>query len=104
MIDKTRYMACNMNRLASDCSFTQIESVLEPVLLKIEAAAKEGKFECWIYEQDIYNGTTCRMSDLAAELRKLGYETHVGRDKNDLELRVCWQNGDQNDRYKIDCL
>lgn len=35
MIDRTRYLACTMNRLASDHSFTQIESVLEPVLLKI---------------------------------------------------------------------
>lgn len=93
MIDKTRYYALAMNRLANDCSFTQIESVLEPVLLKIESAAKEGKFECWIYEQDINKkDTTCRMSDLAAELRKLGYETYVGRDKNDLELHVSWSD------------
>ena len=97
MIDKTRYLACNMNRIANDHSFTRIESVLEVVLLKIEAAAKEGKFECWIYEQDINKkDTTCRMSDLAAELRKLGYDTQVGRDKNDIELHVSW--GDQNDR------
>ena len=97
MIDITRYLACNMNRLASDCSFTQIESVLEPVLLKIEAAAKEGKFYCWVYEQDISKKDAhCRMSDLAAELQKLGYKTHVGRDKNDIELQISW--GDQNDR------
>ena len=96
MIDITRHLACNMNRLANDCSFTQIESVLEPVLLKIEAAAKEGKFYCWVYEQDISKKDAhCRMSDLAAELRKLGYETYVGRDKNELELHVSW--GDQND-------
>ena len=91
MIDRTRYLACNMNRLANDCSFTRIESVLEVALLKIESAAKEGKFECWIYEQDINKkDITCRMGDLAAELRKLGYDTRVGRDKNDLELHVSW--------------
>ena len=93
MIDKTKYLACNMNRLANDYSSTRIESVLEVALLKIEAAAKEGKFECWIYEQDINKkNTTCRMSDLAAELRKLGYETYVGRDMNDLELHVSWED------------
>ena len=93
MIDKTRYLACNMNRIANDHSFTRIEGALEVALLKIEAAAKEGKFECWIYEQDINKkDATCRMSDLAAELRKLGYETHVGRDKNDLELQVSWND------------
>ena len=91
MIDRTKYLACNMNRLANDHSFKSIESAMEGALLKIEAAAKEGKFECWIYEQDINKkDTTCRMSDLAAELRKLGYETYVGRDKNDLELHVSW--------------
>ena len=99
MIDRTRYLACNMNRIANDHFFTRIESVMEVALLKIEAAAKEGKFECWIYEQDINKkDTTCRISDLAAELRKLGYDTQVGRDKNDLELYVSWQAGDQNDR------
>ena len=98
MIDRTRYLACNMNRLANDCSFTQIESVLEPVLLKIEAAAKEGKFYCWVYEQDISKKDAyCKMSDLAAELQKLGYKTHVGRDKNDIELHVSW--GDHFDGY-----
>ena len=91
MIDKTRYLACNMNQLANVHSFTQIESILEPVLLKIESAAKEGKFYCWVYEQDISKtGAHCKMSDLAAELRKLDYETYVGRDKNDLELHVSW--------------
>ena len=96
MIDRTRYLASNMTRLADDYSFKSIESVIEGALLKIEAAAKEGKFECWIYDQDINKkDTTCRMSDLAAELRKLGYDTQVGRDKNDLELYVSW--GDQND-------
>ena len=98
MIDKTKYLACAMNRLANDHSSTQIESVLEVALLKIEAAAKEGKFECWIYEQDINKkDTTCRISDLAAELRKLGYDTKVGRDMNDLELHVTW--GDHFDGY-----
>ena len=93
MIDKTRYLACNMKRLADDYSFKSIENVIEGALLKIEAAAKEGKFECWIYEQDINKkDITCRMSDLAAELQKLGYETHVGRDKNDIELYVSWGN------------
>ena len=93
MIDRTRYLACAMNRLANDHSFTCIESAMEIALLKIEAAAKEGKFDCWIYEQDINKkDTTCRMSDLAAELRKLGYETYVGRDKNDLELHVSWSD------------
>ena len=93
MIDRTRYHALAMNRLANDYSFTRIESVLEAALLKIETAAKEGKFECWIYEQDINKkDTTCRMSDLAAELQKLGYETYVGRDKNDLELHVSWSD------------
>ena len=97
MIDRARYLACNMNRLANDCSFTQIESVLEPVLLKIESAAKEGKFYCWVYEQDINKkDATCQMSDLSAELQKLGYKTHVGRDKNDIELQISWS--DQNDR------
>ena len=97
MIDKTRYHALAMNRLANDCSFTQIESVLEPVLLKIEATAKEGKFYCWVYEQDISKKDAhCRMSDIAAELQKLGYKTHVGRDKNDIELQISWS--DQNDR------
>ena len=96
MIDRSKYNALAMNRLANDCSFTQIESVLEPVLLKIESAAKEGKFECWIYEQDINKkDTICHMSDLAAELRKLGYDTQVGRDKNDIELQISWS--DQND-------
>ena len=96
MIDRTRYLASNMARLADDYSFKSIESAIEGALLKIEAA-KEGKFECWIYEQDINKkDTTCHMSDLAAELRKLGYDTQVGRDKNDLELYVSW--GDQNDR------
>ena len=91
MIDKTRHLACNMNRLADDYSFKNIESAIEGALLKIEAAAKEGKFECWIYEQDINKkDTTCHMSDLVAELRKLGYETYVGRDRNDLELYVSW--------------
>ena len=97
MIDITRYLACNMNQVANNYYFTRIESVLEVALLKIEAAAKEGKFDCWIYEQDINKkDTTCRISDLAAELRKLGYDTKVGRDRNDLELHVSW--GDQNDR------
>ena len=91
MIDRTRYLACNMNRIANDCSFTRIESVLEVTLLKIESAAKQGKFDCWVYEQDINKkDTTCGMGDLAAELRKLGYDTRVGRDKNDLELHVSW--------------
>lgn len=91
MIDKTKYLACNMNRLANDHSFTRIESVLEVALLKIESAAKEGKFDCWVYEQDINKkDPVYRMSDLAAELRKLGYDTQVGRDKNDLELYVSW--------------
>ena len=95
MIDRTKYLACNMNRIANDYSSTRIESALAVALLKIETAAKEGKFECWIYEQDINKkDTTCRMSDLAAELQKLGYETYVGRDKNDLELHVSW--GDNN--------
>ena len=99
MIDKTRYLACNMNRIANDRSLTRIESAMEVALLKIEAAAKEGKFDCWIYEQDINKkDTTCIMSDLASELRKLGYETYVGRDMNDLELHVSWQRGDNNDR------
>ena len=98
MIDRTKYLACNMNQLASNHSFTRIESVLEVALLKIESAAKEGKFECWIYEQDINKkDPACRMSDLAAELRKLGYDTQVGRDKNDLELYVSW--GDHFDGY-----
>ena len=93
MIDRTKYLACNMNRLANDCSFTQIESVLEPVLLKIESAAKEGKFYCWVYEQDISKKDAhCKMSDLAAELQKLGYKTHVGRDKNDIELQISWND------------
>ena len=97
MIDRTRYLACNMNQVANNYSFKNIESAIEGALLKIEAAAKEGKFECWIYEQDINKkDTTCRMSDLAAELRKLGYDTQVGCYKNDLELYVSW--GDQNDR------
>ena len=97
MIDRTRYLAYNMNRLANDCSFTQIENVLGPVLLKIEAAAKEGKFYCWVYEQGISKkDANCRMSDLAAELQKLGYKTHVGREKNDIELQISWS--DQNDR------
>ena len=91
MIDKTRYLACNMNQVANNYSFTRIESVLGVALLKIEAAAKDGKFNCWIYEQDINKkDPACRMSDLAAELQKLGYETYVGRDKNDLELHVSW--------------
>ena len=96
MIDRTRYLACNMARLADDCSFKSVESAIEEALLKIEAAAKDGKFNCWIYEQDINKkDPVCRMSDLAAELRKLGYDTQVGRDKNDLELYVSWS--DQND-------
>ena len=93
MINRSKYHALAMNRLTNNHSFIQIESALEVALLKIEAAAKEGKFECWIYEQDINKkDTTCRMSDLAAELRKLGYETYVGRDKNDLELHVSWSD------------
>ena len=97
MTDRTMYLACNMNRLANDHSFTRIESALEAALTKIEAAAKEGKFECWIYEQDISKtGAHCKMSDLAVELQKLGYKTHVGRDKNDIELQISWS--DQNDR------
>ena len=97
MIDKTRYHALAMNRLANDHSFTRIESVLEVALLKIESAAKEGKFYCWVYEQDISKtGAHCKMSDLAVELQKLGYKTHVGRDKNDIELQISWS--DQNDR------
>ena len=92
MIDRTKYLASNMTRLADDYSFKRIESAMERALLKIEAAAKEGKFDCWIYEQDINKkDTTCRMSDLATELRKLGYETYVGRDMNDLELHVSWE-------------
>ena len=97
MIDRTRYLACNMNQVANNYSFTRFENVLEVALLKIEAAAKDGKFNCWIYEQDINKkDSACRMSDLAAELRKLGYDTQVSRDKNDIELYVSW--GDQNDR------
>ena len=93
MIDRTRYLALAMNRLANNYSFTRIESAMEIALLKIEAAAKEGKFECWIYEQDINKkDPVCCMSDLAAELRKLGYDTQVGRDKNDLELYVSWSD------------
>ena len=93
MIDKTRYLACNMNQIANNYSFTRIESAVEIALLKIESAAKQGKFECWIYEQDINKkDTTCGMGDLAAELRKLGYETYVGRDKNDIELHVSWSD------------
>lgn len=94
MIDRTRYNALAMNRLANNHSFTRIENAMETALLKIEAAAKEGKFECWIYEQDINKKDTtyCKMSDLAAELRKLDYETYVGRDKNDLELHVSWSD------------
>ena len=100
MIDRTKYQACDMKRLANDYSFTCIESAIEIALLKIEAAAKEGKFECWIYEQDINKkDTTCRMSDLAAELRKLGYDIQIGRDKNDLELHVAW--GDHFHGYDI---
>ena len=100
MIDRTKYQARNMKCIADDHSFTRIESAMEAALLKIEAAAKEGKFECWIYEQDINKkDTTCRMSDLAAELRKLGYDTQVGRDKNDLELYVSW--GDHFHGYDI---
>lgn len=92
MIDRAKYLACNMNRLANVHSFTRIESVLEVALLKIESAAKEGKFDCWIYEQDINKkDTTCGMDDLAAELRKLGYEATVERDRNDLELHVSWE-------------
>ena len=91
MIYRTKYLACNMNQLANNHSFTRIESAMEIALFKIEAAAKEGKLDCWIYEQDINKkDTTCRMSDLAAELRKLGYDTQVGRDKNDIELHVSW--------------
>ena len=93
MIDRTKYQARNMKRIADDHSFTRIESAMETALLKIEAAAKEGKFECWIYEQDINKkDATCRMSDLAAELQKLGYKTHVGRDKNDIELQISWND------------
>lgn len=93
MIDKTRYLACNMNRLANDNSFRRIGCALKVALHKIEAAAKEGKFECWIYEQDINKkDTTCRMSDLAVELQKLGYKTHVGRDKNEIELQISWSD------------
>ena len=96
MIDRTKYLACAMNRIANDHSFTCIKSGMEIALLKIESAAKQGKFDCWIYEQDINKkDTTCGMSDLAAELRKLGYDTKVSRDRNDLELHVTW--GDQND-------
>ena len=92
MIDRTKYLACNMNRLADDCSFKNIESAMEVALLKIESAAKEGKFDCWVYEQDINKkDVVCKMSDLAAELRKLGYEVTVERDKNDLELHVSWE-------------
>ena len=99
MIDRTKYLACTMNRLANDYSLKSIESVMERALLKIEAAAKDGKFQCWIYEQDINKkDTTCRMSDLAAELRKLGYGTFMVDDKNELELRVSWQKEDQNDK------
>ena len=97
MIDRAKYQARNMNRIANDHSSTQIESALEIALLKIEAAAKEGKFYCWVYEQDISKKDVhCRMSDIAAELQKLGYKTHVGRDKNDIELQISWS--DQNDR------
>ena len=100
MIDRSRHLACNMNRIANDHSFTRIESVMEVALLKIEAAAKKGKFDCWIYEQDISKkDTTCRLSDLAAELQKLGYKTNVSRDKNDLELYVSW--GDHFHGYDI---
>lgn len=92
MIDRTRYLACAMNRLANDHSFIRFESILEIALLKIETAAKEGKFDCWIYEQDINKkDAKCKMSDLAAELRKLGYEATVERDRNDLELHVSWE-------------
>lgn len=92
MIDRTRYLACAMNRLANDHLFIRFESILEIALLKIEAAAKEGKFDCWIYEQDINKkDAKCKMSDLAAELRKLGYEATVERDKNDIELHVSWE-------------
>ena len=98
MIDRTRYLACNMNRIANDCSFTRIESVLEVALLKIGSAVKQVNFDCWVYVQYINKkDTTCGMGDLAAELRKLGYDTRVSRDKNDLELHVSW--GDHFDGY-----
>ena len=93
MIYKTKYLACNMNRIANDHSFARIERVMEAALLKIETAAKEGRFECWIYEQDIgKEDPTCRVGDLAEELRKLGYDIYVNRDRNDIELRVSWGN------------
>ena len=36
MIDRTKYLACNMNRLANDHSFTRIESAIEIALLKYD--------------------------------------------------------------------
>ena len=72
-------------------TYKSIESAMEEAFIKIEAAAKEGEFQCWIYEQDINKkDATCRLSDLATELQKLGYKTHVGRDKNDIELQISW--------------
>ena len=34
MIDKTRYLACNMKRLADDYSFKNIESAIEGLCSK----------------------------------------------------------------------
>ena len=91
MIDKTKYLACNMNRLADDNSYRKFEEALTTVLLKIDGAAEAGQFECWIYEQDIDSkNNNCSMADISMELRKLGYEVTVERDKNDLELHVSW--------------
>lgn len=91
MIDKNKYSASAMNRLANDHSYRKFEEALTTVLLKIDGAAEAGQFECWIYEQDIDSkNNNCSMADISVELRKLGYDTTVERDKNDFELHVSW--------------
>lgn len=91
MINRSKYHALAMNRLADDNSYRKFEEALTTVLLKIDGAAEAGQFECWIYEQDIDSkNNNCSMADISMELRKLGYEVTVERDKNDLELHVSW--------------
>lgn len=100
MIDRTKYLACAMNRLANDHSFIRFESILETALLKIEAAAKvfsemldaimHGKSSCLVHNYG-YSQETKRV--VRETLESLGYETesYSGPLYEDFAFRVIWR-------------
>lgn len=88
MIDKEKYTASAMNRLTINHSNIMFEEDMQTALDKIMNTAEDGNFECWIYERDIHN---CYLSDLAVELKKLGYTVCIEREYNNCELHVSWE-------------